>query len=92
MAPPSAPDIERIARRLAGELNQHEPALVTGNPVAVEEAITRAIAANFAIEANIEREAEKLLDQMGAQARNMDRPTLLAGLKARIAKQRGFAL
>ena len=60
--------------------------------MAVEKAIVQAIAGNFAIEANIEREAARLLDQMGAEARNMDRVTLLAGLKSRLAKKRGFAL
>ena len=92
MSRPTASDIERISRRLTGELCQHEPALIEGNPVAVENAITQAIAGNFAAEANIEREAAKMLDQMGAEARTMDRSTLLAGLKTRLAKKRGFAL
>lgn len=74
-------------------------ALCTGGnpPVKGPEATVAAIAIaalqeNFRLEATIEREVENQIEQLGGSVKGLDQTKLRAGLRERIAKQKGFAL
>jgi hypothetical protein len=54
--------------------------------------IARLLRDNLHAEEEIEREAEQVADKLGRQALGMDRFKIVEGIKARIAKERGFTL
>lgn len=84
--------IHRLAIAIATDLCRNDPPVVRGEMSKVAAAAANAIAANFAEEASINREAEKTLQAMGRQSAELDPARLLRGLRERIAKQRGFVL
>lgn len=90
MATMTAQEIESIGRSLANDLLTASPPLVKGPANVVSDCIIQAIAANFAAETSIEREAQAALRAMGRQADGMDKDMLLKGIRDRIAKQRGY--
>ncbi len=99
MLPPfSAPvslsreDIQKLAIQIATDLCREDPPAIKGDMAKVAAAAANAIARNFATEAEIRREAEAALAQMGRQAPHLDPNKLMAGLCERIAKQKGFVL
>jgi hypothetical protein len=58
----------------------------------VSERIVRLLLDNLRAEEEIEREAEQLADKLGRQVLEMDRHKIVNGIKARLAKERGFTL
>jgi len=84
--------IEQIADRIAGLLTAGDQPAVKGDPAGVTAVLKKTIVANFATEAAINREAEEALAALPALGPGMDRGKLLAGLRERIAKKRGFVL
>ncbi|RMD82029.1 MAG: DUF507 family protein [Candidatus Dadabacteria bacterium] len=89
---PSREHLAQIARALAERLAVGPSAPVGGNPSQVARVIEEVLRENFRTEAQIEREAEQALAELGPAARGMDRGKLLAGLRERIAKKKGFVL
>jgi hypothetical protein len=65
---------------------------VTGNSDIVAEVVGGAIRENFRIEEEIDRAADSALKQLGSEVFGMDKGKLLAGIRERLAKQRGFVL
>lgn len=56
------------------------------------ERVTRLLLDNLRAEQELEDEAEKVAAKLGRQALGMDQRKLIEGIKARLAKERGFAL
>jgi hypothetical protein len=54
--------------------------------------ISRLILDNLRAEEAIELEAEQLAQKLGRQALGMDQRKIVEGIKARLAKERGFTL
>ena len=54
--------------------------------------IGRLLLDNLRAEEAIEEEAERLAQKLGRQAEGMDQRKLVEGIKARLAKERGFTL
>jgi hypothetical protein len=54
--------------------------------------ISRLILDNFRAEEALEQEAEQLAHKLGRQALGMDQRKIVEGIKARLAKERGFTL
>lgn len=54
--------------------------------------ISRLILDNLRAEEAIEMEAERLAEKLSRQAQGMDQRKIIEGLKARLAKERGFTL
>ena len=88
----SRDEIQRLAISIATDLCREDPPAVRGEMAKVAAAAANAIAANFAAEANIRREAEEALRKMGRQGPEIDVAKLMQGLCDRIAKQKGFVL
>jgi len=85
-------DLAALAKAIAADLTDGDGSPVLGDPDIVAQAVERGIRANFEAEAEIEREAEQALAGLGSSAVGMDRHKLLAGLRERLAKQKGFVL
>lgn len=56
------------------------------------ERIARLIIDNLRAEQELEEEAERAATKLGRQALGMDQRKLIEGIKARLAKERGFIL
>jgi hypothetical protein len=56
------------------------------------ERITRLLLENLRAEQDLEEEAEKMAVKLGRQSLGMDQRKLMEGIKARLAKERGFPL
>jgi hypothetical protein len=85
-------DIQKLAIAIATDLCREDPPAVRGEMSKVAAAVANAIAANFAAEAAIRREAEDALQKMGRQGPQIDPAKLFQGICERIAKQKGFVL
>ncbi len=83
--------IEQVAAEIAVALTAADDPAVEGDRAALTSLLAEIIKANFDEEAAIAREAERTLESLPSTA-GMDKGKLLAGLKERIAKQRGFVL
>jgi len=89
---PSDKALHRAADRAANALLD-EKLLVTKQPAAdVAKRIFDALRANFQKEAEIVREAERILEENKRQTAGMDQRTLLLKIKEKIARERGFVL
>lgn len=89
---PSDKALHRAADRAANALLA-EKLLVTKQPaVDVAKRIFDALRANFQEEAEIVREAERILEENKRQTAGMDQRTLLLKIKEKIARERGFVL
>ena len=88
----SASELEAFAARVAQDLCASADPPIKGAHSAVATAVAAAIRANFAEEAEIDREVDQQITKLGATARGMDQDKLRSGLRERIAKQRGFVL
>ena len=84
------PDLTALATAIAADLCGGTDAPLSANPTIVAQAVERAIHENFRIEDEISSEADQALAKLGASAAGMDRGRLLAGIRERLAKQRGF--
>jgi hypothetical protein len=54
--------------------------------------VSRIILDNLRAEDALEQEAERLAEKLGRQALGMDQRKIIEGIKARLAKERGFTL
>jgi len=88
----SAAQLEAIGLAIARALCTEGSAAVKGTQAAVAAIATAALQENFRLEAAIDREVEKQIEQLGSSARGLDPAKLRAGLRERIAKKKGFAL
>ncbi|HET9064137.1 MAG TPA: hypothetical protein VFO62_12690 [Candidatus Binatia bacterium] len=88
----SAAQLEAIGVAIARALCRGATAPVKGPEAAVAAAATAALQDNFRLETVIDREVDKQIEQLGSSARGLDQAKLRAGLRERIAKQKGFAL
>lgn len=89
---PSREQLARLAESIAEDLCLGLSPPVEGNPTKVAQIVEEALRANFRAEVEIEREAEQALAELGSSAAGLDRGKLLAGLRERIAKKKGFVL
>jgi hypothetical protein len=85
-------DFDALAAAIADDLCGLPGAPATGNPQALTRVIADAIRENFRLEEEVEREAERALSALGSSASGMDQHKLIAGLRERIAKKKGFVL
>jgi len=88
----SASQLEAIGVAIARALCTGQNPPVKGPEADVAAAVTGALQENFRVEAAIEREIDKQIEQLGSSAKGLDQAKLRTGLRERIAKQRGFAL
>jgi hypothetical protein len=88
----TAAQLEAIGVAIARALSLGAEAAVKGPEASVAAAATAALQENFRLEAVIEREVDKQIEQLGSSARGLDQAKLRTGLRERIAKQKGFAL
>jgi hypothetical protein len=88
----SAAQLEAVGVAIARALCTGGDAPVKGPEAAVAAAATAALQENFRLEAAIDREVENQIEKLGSSARGLDQEKLRAGLRERIAKQKGFAL
>lgn len=54
--------------------------------------VSRIILDNLRAEDALEQEAERLAEKLGRQALGLDQRKIIEGIKARLAKERGFTL
>jgi hypothetical protein len=54
--------------------------------------IAKLVRDNLRAEEDLEREAEQMAEKLGRQALGMDQRKIVDGIKARLAKERGFTL
>ncbi len=85
-------DLETLAAAIAEDLCADSDAPVAGGSNIVAEAVSGAIRENFRIEEEIDRAANSALRQLGSETSGMDKGKLLAGIRERLARQRGFVL
>ena len=85
-------DIDAMAAAIAADVCGGSEPAISGNAADAAAVIGRAIEKNFDTAAEIDREVEAQMKQLGSQTVGMDVQKIRAGLRARIAKQRGFAL
>jgi len=85
-------DIDALANALAADLCGGSDPAVVGNPGEAARLIALAMERNFKTAAEIEREVDSQMKQLGSQTAGMDVQKIRAGLRARIAKQKGFVL
>lgn len=88
----SAAQLEAIGVAIARALCTGSNAPVKGPEAVVAAAATGALQENFRVETLIDREVDKQIEALGSSARGLDPIKLRAGLRERIAKQKGFAL
>lgn len=81
-----------LAETIAAALCGGSQASVRGSQSQVAAVIREAIEANFKTEQAINREAERTFEALGSSTSGMDRGKLIAGMRERIAKSRGFVL
>ena len=91
---PTRDEIQRLAIAIAIDVCREDPPAVKGEMNKVAAAAANAIAANFAAEASIRREAEEALARLskGRPDPTLDHNKLMTGLCDRLAKQKGFIL
>jgi hypothetical protein len=85
-------EFEALAAAIADALCGLPDGPAKGNPQAVARIVAETIRDNFRIEEEVNREAERALAALGSSASGMDQHKLVAGLRERIAKKRGFVL
>ena len=92
MTSAAQPDLKKLAATIAADLCDGPTAPISANSAIVAQVIERSIQANFRTEEEIHAAADKALRALGPDATGMDRGKLLAGIRERLAKQRGFVL
>jgi len=88
----SGAQLEAIGIAIARALCAGGTAPVKGPEASIAAAAIAALQENFRLEAAIDQEVEKQIEKLGSSARGLDQTKLRAGLRERIAKQKGFAL
>ena len=88
--------IQRLAGKVYDDLSTNGLITPRDERGKVVDAISLVISQNFASEQNLERDAERLLDEsivaMGRGAADIDRRRILKMIKDKLAKERKFVL
>ena len=84
--------LHRAAQRVTKALIEGKLVTPKDTPAALEKLVYDALRANFLQEAEIEREAERILEENKRQTTGMDQRTLLLKIKEKLARERGFVL
>jgi len=84
--------LSALAEHIASRLCNGPEASVEGSQSRVAAVVRQAIEANFKTEQAINREAERTFERLGSSTSGMDRGKLIAGMRERIAKTKGFVL
>jgi hypothetical protein len=84
--------LHRAADRLTKALLAGKHLTSKETPAAIEKRIFDALKANFQEEAEINREAERILEENRRMTTGMDQRTLLNKIKEKLARERGFVL
>jgi hypothetical protein len=85
-------ELEALSQTIASRLTDSADPLVEGAIDKVAAAIFEAVADNLRTEAEIDKEADATLEQLGRDATGMDRAKLRQGIRERIAKKKRFVL
>jgi len=89
---PSEKVLQRAAALLAKRLLDGKMLATKETVTSLEKRMLDALRANFSEEAAIQRDAERILEENKRQTTGMDQRTLLAKIKERLARERGFVL
>lgn len=88
--------IQRLAGKVYNDLSKNGLITPRGERGVVVDAIFKVISQNFAGEQNLEKDAERLLDEtiagMGRGAADIDRRRMLKMIKEKLAKERKIVL
>ena len=84
--------LHRAAQRVTKALVEEKLVTPKETLVALEKLVYDALRANFMQEAEILREAERILEENKRQTTGMDQRTLLVKIKEKLARERGFVL
>lgn len=88
--------IHRLAGKIYNDLSTNGLIKLCGERGVVVDAISSVISQNFAREQNLERDAERLLDEtiagIGRGAADIDRRRMLKMIKDKLAKERNIVL
>ena len=85
-------ELEALSQSVATRLTDTAEPLVEGPADKVAAAVFEAVADNLRIEAEIDREADVTLEQLGRDSTGKDLAKLRQGIRERIAKKKRFVL
>lgn len=89
---PREEELRRAASRLVGEFSR-APWVEMKDPVpALEQRVLAAFLKNFEDEAALDRDAQRMLDDLGRKTAGMDQRKLFLKIREQLAKDRGFVL
>jgi len=89
---PTDKDLHRAAARLVSSLLEKNLMTPREKPEELEKRVFAALQKNFREEAEIEREAQRILGANERQTAGMDQRTLLMKIRQKLARDRGFVL
>jgi hypothetical protein len=84
--------VAHLAEEIAVALTKLEMVRVVAKEKDVAERIARVILETFKTEEALEHEAERLAQKHARETAGMDQRKIIEGIKARLAKERGFPL
>jgi hypothetical protein len=85
-------EIQRMAASVVSALLKQGFVHPTVGEKELRDRIAAILLENLKVEEALEREAEELADKHSRQSVGMDHRKIVAGIKARLAKERGFVL
>ena len=89
---PKDQELRRAAARLVASLVEKQLLAPRETSAELEKRVYEALRKNFQQEAEIDREAERILEENRGQMTGMDQRKLLQKIKEKIARDRGFVL
>lgn len=89
---PSDKVLRRAANRLVASLLDEKLLESDESPADLENRVVAALQKNFREEAEIDREAERILEANRRQTVGMDSRTLFLKIRQKLARERGFVL
>ena len=89
---PKDQELHRAAARLVASLVEKQLLTLRETPAELEKRVFAALRKNFQQEAEIEVEAERMIEENRSQMVGMDQRMLLHKIKEKIARDRGFVL
>ncbi len=90
--PPSEKDLQRAATRLVRAFLDGQLLMSKEPPAALEKRLIDALRKNFRDELDIDREADRILEENRRQMTGMDQRALRMKIKEKVARDRGFVL
>ncbi len=85
-------EVSHLAEVVVGALLKQGYVRPKASEKAIVERIAKLILDNLKTEEALEAEAEQMAEKLGRQALGMDHRKIVEGIKARLAKERGFTL